>query len=1331
MYAWGDRLGNGSYIHKSEPVKIMDNVKSVCMGYENGSAITEDGSLYTWGAGYDGQLGNGKDESSCEPIKIMDHVVEAVWGNRTGMALTQDGNVWTWGKNDAGQLGNGTKENSKVPLNVFNIYSGICEGREYGKLNKKVYDFNYDVNNYSRELAETSALYAMLAYDEYRVAGNGQYFVAENGRRNKPFLLEAQLQKDGFENIKASSTYRDANEHNCSYTFANRQIYYKGEKKNQIVIDIRGTDGVEWEGNMKLTGKSYSEAYKNTHYSFQIAKNLVLIDLQVYMGTLQAKGIQTNNSVIWVTGHSRGGAIANLLAAELTDMSSTKNSIGDVFGYTFATANATTLYNNKPYDNIFNYCFLDDFVPSVPLASWGYGNYGKTLVASADGLYESNREFRDGMRRYTGLSSKRSEADFNLNATTDLLKHVGKVWKDSGEYYEQRKEGERLNSVSLYDFFVLGIAPYAHGEGDVFTVSTMIDFCTRYTPLWKVLAFFVNGQKIKKNINDTHQSYTYYIATKLGAFQFTTNCSIDTNNVAYSKSGFKKISDAKINQQKNASNFPVVEKEGHITDTISGNHLELGSVSQNATSLDFIQDNAISGNTINTSDNTYIDSKTGTEESLPESNLTQEEEKQKIKVFINQNDNKENLDWNIENPDSWNGITFDEEGYVSMIDLSYRNLTGNLNLSGFSHLQFLDCSGNSLESLDVTNCSLLENLECYFNMTLETLYLKGSGNLKYLDCSGCRIQALELSDCTEMEELLCSNNQLTKLDLSVLSKLFKLLCDSNEIAKMILPENNQLRNVNCEYNYFTDFTDFKILSQNEENRILYQEQNVPEGADFCDTDIAVLKQIASIGENLQKLGWDLSKPQEWYGIEWKYESGIYYVDRISLLACELEGNIRISNLLKLKVLDLSRNQIDSLFVCDCPELVRMNCVEAGLEQLEISGCSLLTEIYGYYNYLQEEIVSEIEEAYEGAESILELTPQYLKADFKEFAKEDVDTILNFVDFEENRTSIYFDREKPGCWEHVTWEKQKDGLYHITGLWFEGLWLTGKFDISKLKYLKSFSLEKTNITTVVLPENMNAIPLKAFYQCALLEEVIIPKTVKKIEDLAFADCTALKKLYFYSQNAQIGINSFYNSKAIQEITCYPNTTESNYAYDGQPKITYWNTSEDISQKEESKDKDQIKGDIGSKGEDKLKKGSKRTVGNAVYKITSFSHKNKTVSYVKCKNKKAKSIVIHNTVVIDGIVFKVTAIEKNAFKNLKKLQKVTIGKYVKSIGDKAFYHCSKLKKLQIKSKVLKKIGKNALKGINKKAVIRVAKSKRKSYKKLLQKKKTGLSKTVKIK
>ena len=92
------------------------------------------------------------------------------------------------------------------------------------------------------------------------------------------------------------------------------------------------------------------------------------------------------------------------------------------------------------------------------------------------------------------------------------------------------------------------------------------------------------------------------------------------------------------------------------------------------------------------------------------------------------------------------------------------------------------------------------------------------------------------------------------------------------------------------------------------------------------------------------------------------------------------------------------------------------------------------------------------------------------------------------------------------------------------------------------------------------------------------------------------------------------------------------------------------------------------------------------------------------------------------------YKVTAIDKNAFKSKKKLKSVTIGKYVKSIGASAFAKDGKLSKITIKSTVLKKVGSKAFSGINKKAKIKVPAKKLKAYKKLLKNK--GQSKSVKI-
>ena len=59
---------------------------------------------------------------------------------------------------------------------------------------------------------------------------------------------------------------------------------------------------------------------------------------------------------------------------------------------------------------------------------------------------------------------------------------------------------------------------------------------------------------------------------------------------------------------------------------------------------------------------------------------------------------------------------------------------------------------------------------------------------------------------------------------------------------MILPEYNYLKHISCEYNYLTNVVDLEILSQNEENRILYQEQNVPEGASFFTGIIIICRR---------------------------------------------------------------------------------------------------------------------------------------------------------------------------------------------------------------------------------------------------------------------------------------------------------------------------------------------------------------------------------------------------------------------------------------------------------------------------------------------------------
>lgn len=149
-------------------------------------------------------------------------------------------------------------------------------------------------------------------------------------------------------------------------------------------------------------------------------------------------------------------------------------------------------------------------------------------------------------------------------------------------------------------------------------------------------------------------------------------------------------------------------------------------------------------------------------------------------------------------------------------------------------------------------------------------------------------------------------------------------------------------------------------------------------------------------------------------------------------------------------------------------------------------------------------------------------------------------------------------------------------------------------------------------------------------------------------------------------------------------------------------------------------------------EQIKKGSICKSGNASYIVTDVVAK--TVKYQKPIKNTAKNVTIPDTVKVTAgsrtETFQVTGVSARAFAKCKKLTKVTVGKNVVTIDKEAFKNCKSLKKIVIKTTKLKKVGKNAIKGIHKKAVITCKKKNLKAYKKLFSKK-TGYKKTMKIK
>lgn len=145
---------------------------------------------------------------------------------------------------------------------------------------------------------------------------------------------------------------------------------------------------------------------------------------------------------------------------------------------------------------------------------------------------------------------------------------------------------------------------------------------------------------------------------------------------------------------------------------------------------------------------------------------------------------------------------------------------------------------------------------------------------------------------------------------------------------------------------------------------------------------------------------------------------------------------------------------------------------------------------------------------------------------------------------------------------------------------------------------------------------------------------------------------------------------------------------------------------------------------------VKANQTATANGIIYKVTKVENAQNAQVTITSLDKKKSSIVIPDYIMINGVKCKVVAIKKKALYKGRKLKKLTIGKNVQTIEDNAFNGCKNLKSITIKSTVLKKVGKNAIKGIHKKAVIKVPKKQYKKYKKLFGKK-SGFKKPMRLK
>ena len=161
---------------------------------------------------------------------------------------------------------------------------------------------------------------------------------------------------------------------------------YVGHKRldgyDVYVVPVRGTTtNCEWFSNFNLgTG--------DEHTGF--SKTALEVE-QALLDKLTADSADPDKTIILLTGHSRGGAVANIIAAHLDNGLLGGEGFAvprsQVFAYTYGCPNVSK-NADESLDNIFNFNNPGDYVPTLPLdepaEDWGFKRNGKTIYLSTD-----------------------------------------------------------------------------------------------------------------------------------------------------------------------------------------------------------------------------------------------------------------------------------------------------------------------------------------------------------------------------------------------------------------------------------------------------------------------------------------------------------------------------------------------------------------------------------------------------------------------------------------------------------------------------------------------------------------------------------------------------------------------------------------------------------------------------------------------------------------------------------------------------------------------------------------------------------------------------------
>ncbi len=932
--------------------------------------------------------------------------------------------------------------------------------------------WSFDNQKYNHDLALECVEYSALAYPENGCVSYTKKPIILNSREKstEPIGLTKLLKERGF-NYQVFDTYYNPLETTSPYTVASKKVNYNGVPKDIVYVIIEGSAGLEgWQGNMKMASDSVHYNELDYHYTFNeaaLGKNGIKKGLDSYINDNKL-----SKPIVVITGHSRGAASGNLLAANITNDTNYEK----VYAYLFATPN-TTKTPNRNLKNIINICNELDFVAYIPFSSkgWEFEKHGVTYSFNSNNSYNANPLFADTIDYEYG------KPDYAWNAKTPkgIRDYTVGIWKETEDYYKLTSTVYSKATCDCYEeafkYFYEGLAKAAVGFNDT---SVMLEgaghmlehlhLLSNDCPFKELTWFFLKNGSVGEMtaFKACHTVETYHAA-------IYAKTSLYTNVELFSTETYGNGS-VEINPDEYDSLYSFfTQSENELMLEVAGWDIE------DASTWDGIKWNT-AGNVVS-------------------------------------------IDLSYLNLSGW----FNANNFPKLQDL---NIDGNsltmLAVSECSELVNLSCMSNNLSSLAVNECGNLQNLDCGFNQ-ISSLDVSNMSQLSELNCYGNQINDLDLSGATALQTVRCGNNELYTVDISTNTSLNTFYCDNNNIVESQNAELlSSINTINAnggsaiigtqKYNENYAFNTAELSSLTEFANMSLNLEKLGWDLDDPYTWQGVEWKIIGGEYHITAINFD--------GLELEGDFNLPEAEYVESVSCENSSltTLNLAGCTSLNSVNCYNSGISSLEIENCSSLTNINCDENYLEIEDVeSSLSQIGLSTGIATYETQNIAAD-EESFNQAERdvLIAFLSTGTNADVLGWDWNWPGTwdgiVWTNADGEYRVNKIDFgDKDVCGSIDLSAFEYLED--FDFSGSQIETVVLP-----NCITKIPEYAFYNSGIKYVHMSEGVTNIEKSAFSYCDDLNTIVLPSTVTRIMNNAFYESKNLKNLVFIgNEPAEVG------------------------------------------------------------------------------------------------------------------------------------------------------------------------------------------------------------------